>query len=53
MYYLGIDNGGSMTKAALFDESGTLISVCSEKSSFFTRSRAWKKSTGISFGTAT
>ncbi|MBR0239358.1 MAG: hypothetical protein IJQ39_14785, partial [Thermoguttaceae bacterium] len=31
MYYLGIDNGGSMTKAALFDESGTLISVCSEK----------------------
>lgn len=31
MYYLGIDNGGSMTKAALFDETGTLISVCSEK----------------------
>lgn len=31
MYYLGIDNGGSMTKAALFDGIGTLVSVCSEK----------------------
>ncbi|MCR5162857.1 MAG: hypothetical protein K6C40_02455, partial [Thermoguttaceae bacterium] len=31
MYYLGIDNGGSMTKAALFDGTGTLVSVCSEK----------------------
>ena len=30
-YYLGIDNGGTVIKAALYDAAGSQVSVASEK----------------------
>jgi L-xylulokinase len=30
-YFLGIDNGGSLTKAAVFDETGTQVSVAARR----------------------
>ncbi|HOV69097.1 MAG TPA: FGGY family carbohydrate kinase, partial [Clostridia bacterium] len=35
-YLVGIDNGGTMTKAAVFDLSGNEIAVASEKTPLIT-----------------
>ena len=33
MYFLGIDYGGTVTKAGIFDDKGKALSLCSEKTS--------------------
>lgn len=42
-YLLGLDNGGTMTKAALFDEIGREVAVCSRETPLSTPQVGWNE----------
>jgi len=42
-YLLGIDNGGTFSKAAIFDETGRQIAVASEQTDVIIRSGGWRE----------
>lgn len=43
MYYLGIDNGGTMTKAALYNQFCRQVSACSEKVELLHPAHGWEE----------
>ncbi|MDO4629431.1 MAG: FGGY-family carbohydrate kinase [Planctomycetia bacterium] len=43
MYYLGIDNGGTMAKVAIFDQLCHQIAVCSEKVELIHPQHGWEE----------
>lgn len=43
MYYLGIDNGGTMTKAAIFNQFCRQIAVCTEKVELIHPQHGWEE----------
>ncbi|MFR3881013.1 MAG: hypothetical protein ACLTX6_00710 [Lachnospiraceae bacterium] len=50
-YLLGIDNGGTFSKAAIFDENGEQISVASVPTETLTQNRVTQKKIWMISGT--